>query len=934
MSVALAVSVKRCTLARCLELHRYDTSPLVLDKTCEKFAEQFLKIANHFKVSCVLEATDSGNFTACVRFQLEGLNSTAAAKIQKSIGDLTPRSAKAVAENAIFPEAFAMVRETCEKKKEAFNCAESTEHEARYTQWNWHCFPKDTLAIWLDKRAADTKSETLNSQSICLWMSTRDRMNIIAHIINVEPGLATFLTSDVRLPSLVFEMLSVVPRVAYSTQESKASDGLALAFQSRDYANGGMLVGLPGRESGAHPYMKVLENPTRPEDVCLNSRGGAAALYVLICQVAKTNQISAEHFDGFVHASMTYAIEVINKRMSGRVTDKVRADIIPKMLGDEIKGDYATMQQHCKLASRDVKPLIAEAIMTFKGETALPSDHVEAATRRGLARQNISRGDDEQSLGYSTWRRVSYAEKSPVEAEQILALHAQYDALIELRARFTRVKSAAALNKLNHEEEIRALLARDFTIRAGILVKQGPPRPTRVVCIELKGVHAADIVPSSIMRVLKPDEFFATSYFSQADRAYNTLIITDATCWNAYQTYCCMQMFTGAGDDLFPAREETVRMPQAPTIFQLITSGSDSQLRVGFWALCLWYGAIALDHHLPSQLAAERKESNRIMDKVQFCIKMVLGYPVGEDLKGDELAESADDADLITKALVIGLAAREKEDIEAHERLMLHTTEGDPHSRKTPILDLRPLARAVILGVVGRQTPNGIDKMRYNQIDCQRLLGTRPRTRASTFMAANEPGCSHDHALGQFLMAHIMAAEMQYCTGEPCTAYTINVGDSDLRMSSGHTRHVCASIEDFAIAFQKPKMKMIFPDTQVYVFRRDYDRDLDLSPHYRDFEDRFLSKIPEGLFSGGNSIRRIHLGGAHMLAKAINNKRSAGAPKKKPNGKRAKASLATAIPMSLSLSDEADDELDHERIMESYSPSRNECYSPTSPSLI
>src|SRR6202034_3622585 len=89
-------------------------------------------------------------------------------------------------------------------------------------------------------------------------------------------------------------------------------------------------------------------------------------------------------------------------------------------------------------------------------------------------------------------------------------------------------------------------------------------------------------------------EFFAVEYFSREDGYYNTLIVTRLSDWTAYQVYCCAQVYSNTDDDtnnqnLLEGIDVT-RLPQAYSIFQLITSGSPAQLRVGFWTLCDWYG--------------------------------------------------------------------------------------------------------------------------------------------------------------------------------------------------------------------------------------------------------------------------------------------------------------------------------------------------------
>ena len=936
MNGTLASKVEHCAVARCLELYRFNNDPLVFDDNCLAFAAHFLKLGVQYGINCLLNS--SNDFPSCVRFELnEHVNVKTAAKIQTSIGKLTERSARAEAQRAIFPVAFAEVRQRCETKKSEMKGEEKLDHEAYYGHFNWRCFAKDSLSVWADKKASHTLSVTSSSRQVTVWMSPQDRLGLIAHIINREPGLKEFMPLDQAtrpgLPLLVFEMMSTVTPNAYrSLNDTKEEMKLALFFHSRNYANGGMLIGLPFRDSFKHPFATATKDTVKPSEVVLTQRGGVAAFFGLFSRVAKSQALDATHFDGFMHAAMTYAMEVAVATVNNRVTDATRGrtEVLPPIVGTEIKSDYRTARQYCKLACDDIAPLTVSAVNVFMGRISPEPDNIRDATRRGLCRQNIPHLD-----GFDRpqrWQSVKFTHLSPVDAEKILASHAHYDALVELRKRFEAVKEAKGANKALHDQELRKLADDGKTTRAILKRKQGVPRPPGVVCIELKGIHAIHCIDSLSDILLSPSEFMVVSYLSREDKEYNTMIITDSAAWNAYQAFCCFDVFSGQ-DTSFDSGMESMRMPHASMIFQLLSSGSDVQLRIAFWILAHWYGYRG--NIRPSRFGLNRSVGGWL-DRVSMSLKFAMGYPLSPHVSEEEVNDSADDAALIMKALVLGLCAQSGVTASRHEELIKQTMADEPHSRTIAGRDRRPLANQIIAGVLSAsvsQSSSAVDPTRYDNFDMQRRLG-KPRTHASTFVASNEPGCSHDSQLGQLMLIELTAAERAYCGIETKDKRTLHCGEDNVKMSSGRSYHTCTCLFDFPLAIQKSSsnMKFVFTDSFVFIKRREYDLVQDVSDTYLWFERCFVDTVPAGLFHGGNKLRQQFFDprATTTTRKSKKNKDPPHAVKQNP----AKKTIAQLIRLNDSDDDDNNNDgpLDFDKIVEEYDPETAlPGYSPASP---
>lgn len=831
MNVQLAFKVDSCTLARCLESHRFDTCPVIFNGACFSFADQFLKVAKEYGVPVLLHS--SSDLACCVKIQMDKFSAEQSVKIKKSLDKLVIKSALAETERGVFPLAFSRVGMALEEKHKKQSDEDKAEFKARYGGMDWSCEHRDSLGTWMNVTKNDTAEKAMRNPCIDLWISSRNRLGLIAHLINLEPGLSAFCSKNgkrMELPLMVFELLSVVNPVVYRKMEDSKDPTdfvTGSCFQTREYANGGFLAGLPYRSTSNHPCLSEYEgkSPMSKDHCVLRPVGGMTALFALFSRSAKLHNVDISHFDGFIHSAMGYAMGIVNYIME---KGDPRKSVLPLLGGSEAKIGWRLVRQANKAADEDVQNVVPLALDAFRGlKHDIPVSVIEA-TKRGFCRQFITQEDKPSSQG--SWKDTRYTLMTMADAEKCLSNHAHYDAVLKLREWSHNNKSEAEKCKEEHKTELQTLAQENKTSLASLLLKKGPKTPSRVLCIELKNVNAANCVPC-IQRVLMyGSEFFAVEYFSREDGYYNTLIVTRVSEWNAYQTYCATQVFSpDVTLQNFDEGLDVTRMPQAASIFQLITSGSPAQLRVAFWVMAKWFrfkcSEYPISFPMPPMLGGHAR--------IVACLKKMKNH-----------------SSRLVEALICGLCDKKFNPdyvtlVRAIEDDFQH---ADPISLAGAILPYRGDVVAV-----------EEDPTRYESMLIQKKLG-RPRSKAHTFNTLYEPGCSHDNeGVGSFLMKVLLRAESEFCGGTMMQWVLHKQTTVEGTELCGSPSHVCTSLYDFPLAIQRGKGKssILYVDSSVFIHRREYDQESDKSDAYRWFEMLFAHAMPQEIFEGGNAIRLL-----------------------------------------------------------------------------
>jgi hypothetical protein len=824
MNMTLAAKVEGCTLARCLDAHRFDTYPLVLNGACSAFADHFLRIARDCGVPVLMNS--SAEFPCCVRIATGQFNAEQLSKLRKSMEKLVARSAVAETERQVFPFAFSQAKIEVEKKQAARSEDDKNEVKSIYGQGDWVCPFRDVLGSWMNVNKNLTVTETMLLEAdVCLWMSSQNRLGLIAYLINFAPGLAAFLSNDAKkmeLPLMVFELLSMVDPVVYrriNDSKDPRDVEISLAFKSRDYSSGGFYAGLPFRDSASHVFAKMCEKkqPITQEYAVFKPLGGMTALFELFAHTARMRHIDIALVDGFIHSCMGYTLSIVHT--FNRDGAKVRPAVLPTLTGSEVKLGWRLVKQGLELADEDIQRVAPIALDSFSGKIPHIPNNVINATKRGFCRQFVN-PDSSPSIARK-WHDTRYALLTVAEAERCMCNHAHYDGILTLRKWATDFKKQTDDAKADHKETVRKLADETKTTLASIVQKKGPKSVSRIVCIELKNVNAANCVPSIEEVLIYGTEFFAVEYFSREDGHYNTLIITRSSDWQAYQVYCCISVFQKTNEILTQNRAEgtdIICMSQASTLFQLITSGCASQLRVAFWALGRWYGL---------EGTSPRTVDSGHLKRIATCLRRcplepgVVWALVAGDLLGVLLRERLE-------------LMRMLEEDSKDERIRLSLDH---------LLSVMPAPS---------ESPKA-DPTRYDSISMQMHLA-KPRTKAHLFNTVHEPGCNNDHdGVGSVLMTALVKAEKYHCGSESDTGFPREVE------LCGKASHVCTSLYDFPLAFNKSKGKVIYADSSVFIHRRDYDEELDKSEMYRWFEKVHNESLPLDLFAGGNAIRRLDL---------------------------------------------------------------------------
>ncbi len=825
MNATLAAVVDSCTLMRCLDSHRFDTFPLILNGACFSFADQFLKVANKYGVSVLLNST--AEFNCCIQVQTNTLSAEQGAKLRKSLDGMVSRSAVAETERQVYPMAFAMVKEHVESKDKSRSETDKKEIGALYGGKDWVCPYRDALGTLMGATKGTLVRSTLDASThVNLWISSANRLGLIAHLINREPGLDEFLSQNgtrMELPMMVFEFLCVVDPIAYRRDSGDLA--LSLAFQSRDFANGGFYAGLPYRASANHRFILACEGKQthQPEDTVFKPVGAMTALFVLFAHTARMRHVDIRHMDGFMHSCMSYTMSVIHRM--NQESKRCRTAVLPVMSGSEVKLGWKLVRQCNKLADDDIQRVVPLALDSFGGTIPDVPGNVSEAIKRGFCRQLID--PDSKPSGPLKWRESKFMVMGAADAEKYMANHAHYDGIVKLRDWVKQQKESAATCVADHDELVKKLAYENKTTLASMIRKRGPRSPSRIVCIEIKNMNAANCV-SCIERVLwYGAEFFAVEYFSKEESHYNTLIITRACDWNAFQTYTCLEVFSPSQTDKNTQEGISVtRFPQASSVFQLISSGAPSQLRVAFWILGKWYGLNMRDY--PRMLDTTN------FNKVAACMRIWAGNP-----------------DVI-QLLVVGdlLAVAPRERMELMNMIL-----EDPNDARIG-LSLRSISKHI-----NESTVTGQDPGRYNGFDMQMKLG-RARSKAHSFNTTFEPGCNST-GIGKALMVALAAREAFYCG---CQVSHLSMSPQDMPLCGMDASHVCTSLYDFPVAMQigKRSTTIVHTDTCVFIERREYDEDLDKSDMYRWFEKLHAESIPMANLQGGNKIRQVQLRRAPM----------------------------------------------------------------------
>lgn len=668
--------------------------------------------------------------------------------------------------------------------------------------------------------AADLKKQ----DTAQLWMTAMDRIGLIALLINEDPKLPAFVQGPGKhtLPSLVFEMLSTIHSAYWETGETNL-----FGLNKHHLNNGGMLASLL-----CHSDYKL---GLHPAGIQLNSTAVVGAVFAILCRALRLHSVKATYFDGLLHTAMEHLL--ILHANKGRDPKHVGSPLIPPALNGSttLKEAQAACLQNNHQVIKELAQTTSALYKVFDAR-ATADDITHEAIDRGLWAQRLLEGSAQLSgavLQHDpatfTWQNTRARSLSFVDVEVLLARHAHHHGLYHI------LEMVRAIRKL-----------------------QSAFSP---VYIELKDIHAANVQPS-MAKVLPPGSFYLVTYLSDTDNHYNTLVVAPSNAWAAYQSYSIMRSLLSKVET---EGRDITRLPFAPLLFQLLTTSGASLdaagMRVAYSILGTWFGLGDLD---PIDICPDHKKLKANQDALQF----VLGQITDELKAGHTDADRWVNLSLVAKALILGVLDKRDTVAALWQRLCGLVPAGyHDHPKYMPVAE-------EILSLVKVTTEEKATKPNTTYEDWYALQRQcmRPRVESTTV-----GGCNHAKGCGQAFYRFLVQTEMQslqygvdrielamrsfidHKSSEPKDGKDEKKvdkdGDTEMTKihTAAHSYHGCLSMFDPALAWVRPDSHFVYGNTQVFVWRRQYDQYCDLSDTFQWFLSSFHSRIDPELFRNYNA---------------------------------------------------------------------------------
>jgi hypothetical protein len=759
-----------------------------------------------------------------------------------------------------FPELFTLADDMLEEEVSGLEeDQKATFIDKRKRPEEWQCVPHKSILAAADAQKEGIISTLHEQHTTTLWMTGADRVGLIALLINADPKLPAFVRPQGRhtLPALVYEMLSVVQPAYYNT-----SDINLFPLNKHHLNNGGMLASLLG-----HADYKVGQHPAQTPVAPV---AGLGAIFAILCRAIRLHTARAAYFDGLLTAAMEHLLNIFDCVRRDQVPQKL--EMFPAIKGSATLRDAHTLcLQHNYIPLKELERDAAMLIQVFRAD-AWADDMTAEAIDRGLWLQRLfmnAANPDTVIQGAClrpdpakfSWQSHRCRPLSFADAEVLLMRHAHVHGLQRVRM----------MRETEHKRQ----------------------SPFPLVFVELKDIHAGNLV-QSLEKVMTRGRFYITTYLSDTDGFYNTLVAMPSNLWAAYQSFTTMRSLLASTKT---EGRDVTRLPFAPLLFQLFTTEfgtrDDDGTRVAYSILGSWLGAgdidpvrICNDSEAPTRGNPTKPFYFGKLKQNQDALRYLFGATV-EELKTDQTAEDRwSNLVLTAKALVLAIL---KPGLGVHTQWeeLADLVERGYHEHKRYL----PIAKSIIAAttsdrppVVPEEKASAPDQTYEDWYPFQRKV-LRPRVDAT-----QEGGCNHSKGCGESMFRFLVQMEMESLhygatrIESTMRQHILPRVDGDAIMShdkvttASHVYHGCLSMFDPAVAWVLPDASLMFGTSahQVFVWRRAYDQYYDLSDTYRWFEWCFLERIDPQMFVRYNQCGGKPKGKAVALLSPTSAKRARG----------------------------------------------------------
>jgi hypothetical protein len=510
---------------------------LIFDEKCANFALRFFLTMRDCNVHAVFNSSSEFPSKAQFPVAITSASGEPCKSYRAILDSLLPIFAQPEADRTMFPGGL----------------AELPELPPHLT---WRCDSQASARIDYGKFKQFFVGEATGAgkESIVLWMKPVDRINVLACVVGDSAGI---LTTFNGIPLLATEMILAATDCITTPRPPR--------FADRRAAHGGILVGL-------HERAQV-----RPQSF-LNATGTVAALYALVCNVLRTNNVPPSLWDGLLVASFEFFWSLSEAQTAALRAQEVRIKrdrILLPPAGAHLADEFIGMSSLLAIAVDSLGDHLGQFLDALGGRKIELTTIVEDSIGRGLAHQSYNPAD----TGVRRWRKVGAHQLRDVDAERLLVHHGHLDMVANIRSKRDRMKAVQLANAQVDE-------GLEFLGKYGFGDEQSKQPP--LVYVLLSGIHAVYCIRS--LGDVVPDGDLLVATFLDDNAGYCTLLCISQDFWNAYQCYASIQAYSVDRDTLESEGRDVVKMPWAPLAFQLLTSWNDIEMAVGVWLLGKWIG--------------------------------------------------------------------------------------------------------------------------------------------------------------------------------------------------------------------------------------------------------------------------------------------------------------------------------------------------------
>lgn len=689
------------------------------------------------------------------------------------------------------------------------------------------------------------------------------------------------------LPALVFEMLSVVHEAYW-----KSGDADPFTHLNKHHLNnGGMLASLL-----CHSEYKVDQHPATTN---VTSVAALGAIFTVLCRIIRIHGGKAVYFDGLLSAAMEHLLNLYaaTTQTSGKITPPVLFPALKKS-SHRAKQAHNKCLQNSYVLTKELEHTAAMLIEVFAARS-WDDEMTHEAIDRGMWLQRLSDGD-------------TFNQETPL-------LDFDTDSFTWQNNLFRPLSFADVEVLLVDQGHIHSL----FCIRAMREQNQKQQSPFPLVFIEFRDIHASSVAPS-LEKVVSRDRFHLVTYLSESGNCYNTLLVAHSQVWSAYQAYSVMNALVLSSDT---ESRDVTRLPFAPLLFQMLAGEGETRdleaMRVACSVLGNWIGIKGVDPvsicNEPEKEQLSMRSFRRLVDTQRALQELLAG--MAEELAPGHLPEERWSNMVTTaKALIAAILKPDAVNMEEWAKFSDLVLRGY-YEYKSFV----PIAQSILAAT----TPPANPEQKSDEIDTtyQKWFQFQSTVLRPRVESVHSSACNHRKGAGESFFRLLIQMEMESRGHGPTAIEKLlntrldpegdtTMSDSKSMQTSSHAYHGCLSMFDPALAWILPETELVYANTRVFFFRRQYHQECDLSDTFLWFKWSFLHRIDARMFEGYNHRRRSR----EVRPVMANPKAKRPAPIKtsRPEDKRppAKKTRVETVPQP--------------RVVEMYSPT-SPAYDPNSP---